>query len=116
MSRKPGKKIIKKMDFDTRANLFRAAKNGDFRLIAWLRGYGVDLDQRDAHGNSAMHLAVQGGHLTTVDELLNAGAETAFINNKGETVLHRPPINWQHAFRKGSENEGQFLSLAQYTV
>jgi ankyrin repeat protein len=53
----------------------RAARNGDTAALARLAGSGVDVDCRDAHGQTALMLAARAGHSEAVRWLVRRGAD-----------------------------------------
>lgn len=58
-------------------------------VVAYLVKQGVDLEARDAHGNTALMLAVDiaDTDLSIVEMLINAGAKTNVTNDFGRTVF-----------------------------
>lgn len=53
-----------------------------------LRGGGADVDARDRHGGTALHLAARHGSVEAVRALLDAGADVNTRTKDGETPLH----------------------------
>jgi ankyrin repeat protein len=66
---------------DTR--LIEAAKYGDVRKIRALLAEGVDVNDADAAGATALIMASSAGHLEAVEVLLGAGADAAAKNRMG---------------------------------
>lgn len=52
-------------------------------LVEWLLLDGVDINARDAHGNTAAMLAARDGHTNLVQLLLAHGADTRAVNHSG---------------------------------
>jgi ankyrin repeat protein len=50
--------------------------------------FGVDLECQDNEGHSPLHLAVEGGHIETVEVLINRGANVNARSNRGATPLY----------------------------
>ncbi|KAL3452044.1 ankyrin repeat-containing domain protein [Aspergillus insuetus] len=59
---------------------------GRFTMVMYILSLGVDPDQRDASGWTALHKAVSGDHLDTVHTLVARGATVDFPMNR-ETPL-----------------------------
>lgn len=55
--------------------LHAAAAKGDVLELRRLVSQGVDLNQRDGHGRTAVHIAAHGAHRDVVRELAKAGAD-----------------------------------------
>ena len=51
-----------------------AAKNGDIQTIMLLACYGANVQQKDVHCETPLHLAALRGHLEAVEMLLRLGA------------------------------------------
>lgn len=47
---------------------------------------GIEFDQQDADGMTALHYAAINGHLDVVDALLDANASVGLKNSEGKTV------------------------------
>ena len=68
--------------------LHEAAKDNDVGATHALLGMaGVDINQPDKYGNTALHLAVENGKLHVVRTLLAKGVNIDYLNNKGENAL-----------------------------
>lgn len=65
---------------------WRVATGADVRRC--LRRGGVDVDARDRHGRTALHMAVRYGSTVAVRALLGAGAEVDVRDEDGGTALH----------------------------
>ncbi len=50
---------------------------------------GEDVEQRDRNGRTALHLAVEAGAATMVEQLLQLGADVLAQDKRGETALHK---------------------------
>lgn len=74
--------------------LHRAARVGNIAEIVAEIAAEADLEEQDdEQGATALHLAVQGGHLDAVEVLLAAGAEPMAMDNDGLTALHLAALN-----------------------
>ena len=63
-----------------------ASQEGDAELLQrLLADLPVAMDAQDAHGNTALHHAADGGELATCTLLLDAGARCDVPNHKGHT-------------------------------
>jgi len=69
--------------------LMAAVYSGQSNVVAYLLKQGVDTEARDAHGNTALMLAVDVAdtNLSIVQMLVNAGAKTNVTNDFGQTVF-----------------------------
>jgi hypothetical protein len=69
--------------------LMAAVYSGQSNVVAYLLKQGVDTEARDAHGNTALMLAVDVVYtnLSIVQMLVNAGAKTNVTNDFGQTVF-----------------------------
>ncbi len=66
-----------------------AAFEGDDNLLKrLLDSYEVDVDSKDALGNTALHYASQSGHVSVVETLLKYGATVSSLNSTASTSLH----------------------------
>jgi len=65
-----------------------AAKSGDVQIVKNYIESGVDLDEADANGNTALMLASMAGHLKVVNILLEAGADFRRKSDKGWDAYH----------------------------
>ncbi|MBM3567839.1 MAG: ankyrin repeat domain-containing protein [Alphaproteobacteria bacterium] len=57
------------------SGLLAAAAKGDVGAIAAAIAAGADLDARDGHGRSAVHIAAHGSHYEAIKALARAGAD-----------------------------------------
>ena len=102
-------------------SLHEAAKNGDIKALRWHLEQGVDIDQKDDGGNTALLLAAKNGHLKAVKWLYEKGANIDESNNEGDTALLLAAFegNWDvldYLYEKGanideSNNEGDTALL-----
>ena len=60
-----------------------AATTGDLHGLSLLHGLGVDINQQDADGNTALHLAYHYQHRVITEFLLSNGADKNQRNNAG---------------------------------
>lgn len=58
------------------------------KMLSVLVEHGVPLNAQDTEGNTALHTAAQRGHVETVCELLELGAQLYIRNKAGRTALH----------------------------
>ena len=74
---------------DTFQTLLNACRNGQKNIVKILleRG-GIDLNRRDAEGNTALHYVCREGYRDLAVLLLDKGADASLVNNRGETPLH----------------------------
>lgn len=78
------------------ANIKGRGKSGIYMLLStemfasWSR---ADIDKKDADGNTALHWAAIGGHYGCVEYLLECGADTEMLNNKGRTPKDEAAAN-----------------------
>ncbi|MDH4227808.1 MAG: ankyrin repeat domain-containing protein [Deltaproteobacteria bacterium] len=70
------------------AALRGAALNGNLAEARRLIGSGVNIDEKDGIGNTALHLAASAGNAAIVRVLLDAGAKVDAQNNSLMTPLH----------------------------
>lgn len=49
---------------------------------------GLQIDTRDAHGNTPLHAAAAGGHAHVLRTLVINNADTAAINSEGHNAQH----------------------------
>ncbi len=75
--------------FEPSALLRELALNnvGDRDAIGFLLAQGADINQTDANGDNALHLAVSRGYRVVVKHLINAGADVNAVNGAGATPL-----------------------------
>ncbi len=68
--------------------LHNAASRGHCKVIAELiRHRAIPIDIQNDAGETPLHLAVYGGHLLAVDQLLDYGADINAVNKDSETCL-----------------------------
>lgn len=74
---------------DTFQTFLNACRNGQKNIVKILleRG-GIDLNRRDAEGNTALHYVCREGYRDLAVLLLDKGADASLVNNRGETPLH----------------------------
>ena len=86
----PGQTIVNTRDPSTgEGALHIVTRRGDLTYLRYLLGRGADRNMRDARGNTAMMLAVEGGQNAIVEQLLEIGANPNLANASGETPLIR---------------------------
>lgn len=74
---------------DNFQTFLNTCKNGQKNIAKILLGRGgIDLDRRDAEGNTALHYVCREGYRDLVVLLLDRGADPMLPNNRGETPLH----------------------------
>jgi ankyrin repeat protein len=75
--------------FEPSALLRELALNdvGDRDAIRLLLAQGAEIDQADANGDTALHLAVRRGYRVVVKYLIKAGADVNAVNGAGATPL-----------------------------
>ncbi|GFS08393.1 ankyrin repeat domain-containing protein 26 [Elysia marginata] len=69
-------------------NLNKAVEFGQEGCVALLLAYRVDVDTRDSHGDTALHLGVETGNINVAGMLLKAGAAMDTRNKEGLAPLH----------------------------
>ena len=69
-------------------DLTDAAKNGDLELVNALILSGANVDERDADGMTALHVAAWNDHLDIINALIVAGANVNFQSQRHATPLH----------------------------
>ena len=74
---------------DTFQTFLNACRNGQKSIAKLLleRG-GIDLNRRDAEGNTPLHSVCREGYRDLAVVLLEKGADASSANNRGETPLH----------------------------
>ena len=76
-------------DFLGRSILQECAQEGNYYVVAFLLGLGfVNIEAQDWRGQTALHLAVDRGHLEVVSVLLDAGANVLAQDSNKRTPLH----------------------------
>lgn len=87
---KPGSQIVNTRDPGSgEAALHIVAKRGDELYVRFLLQKGADVNLRDRAGNTALLLAVTGGHAGLIPILVDGKANPNVANNSGETPLIR---------------------------
>ena len=74
-------------------DLTDAAKNGDLELVNALILSGANVDERDADGVTALHVAACNDHLDIINALIVAGANINEQDDYGSTPLHYATYN-----------------------
>ncbi|GAB0148858.1 MULTISPECIES: ankyrin repeat domain-containing protein [Marichromatium] len=64
-----------------------ATGNADRDVHTFLLEQGAVIDQPDAQGRTALHLAIAGGHLDAVSRLIDNGADVNRVDGKGHLPL-----------------------------
>ena len=72
-------------------DLQKAAYNGDLARVKWL--LGIDMDEADSDGCTALWYAADKGYLAIVRCLVEQGADKEKANKHGQTPLHI--ASWQ---------------------
>ena len=69
---------------DTFQTFLNACRNGQKNIVKILleRG-GIDLNRRDAEGNTALHYVCREGYRDLAVLLLDKGADASLVNNRG---------------------------------
>ena len=91
--KKPRKREIDKLQPELEkyevSNLhIAAAKNNLTRVKACLYNENIDVNQKDAGGNTPLHYAARYNNCKVAEYLLKAGAEVDERNNHDQTPLH----------------------------
>jgi len=68
-------------------NIFKAAQLNDITGIKFLLNYGIDVNDRDAQGNTPLIVAVKSGQKVAVHFLLEKDADVDVQNKAGNTAL-----------------------------
>ena len=71
-----------------KALVIRAVKAGDTESVADLLDRGVPIDTKDDKGDSLLHWAAWGGHVTTMRLLIRRGCDVDSVDSMGGTPLH----------------------------
>ncbi len=66
----------------------QSIKDGQPRVLRQLLQQDINLEEKDADGNTALHWAVMAGHKDCLEALLKSGANIESKNESGETALH----------------------------
>jgi ankyrin repeat protein len=69
--------------------LCEAAEEGKLELVKELLEQGVNADEPDEYGNTALHYAISEGHFAVINLLLKHVAKLDLKDNDGFTPLHR---------------------------
>ncbi|CAM3762440.1 MULTISPECIES: ankyrin repeat domain-containing protein [Pseudoalteromonas] len=69
------------------AYYFAAARTGDEQVIKQFVTAGIPIDSYNNKGYTALMIATYHGHKSTVDSLLNLGANACLEDNRGNTAL-----------------------------
>ena len=84
----PYNQSLDELDFER--GIWQAAYYGDTSKISSFLNKGTNANIRDASGYTALHYASRNNHLTTVKQLLSAGACVNVLTKCGrDTPLHR---------------------------
>ncbi|KAJ8401635.1 hypothetical protein AAFF_G00379520 [Aldrovandia affinis] len=87
-----------------------AARYGQEKILLWLLQFmqeqAISLDEVDQHGNSAVHIAAQHGHLGCIQTLVEYGSNVTIHNQHGE----RPS---QSAERQGHTTCSRYLVVVE---
>jgi ankyrin repeat protein len=70
-----------------------AARQGNADLIRDLSGRGVDVNERDGDGNTALMVAASRGHVAAVEALVQCGANCRVVNQRGNSPLMSAALN-----------------------
>ena len=76
-------------------DLFSAVRDGNAEVVHRLlqtRQFRARLNARNEWGDTALHLAAEGGNSEICHMLKAAGASVTVRNNRGETCLHRSSV------------------------
>lgn len=68
--------------------LRNAVRGEDLKTVKFLLDHGANVDVRDRHGNSLLHLATEFGSKEIIKALLDKGADINAIGEGGDTPLH----------------------------
>jgi hypothetical protein len=70
------------------AKMFSYVRNADFEGVDTMLDEGVDVEVKDANGNTPLHVAAQQGLKKIAKLLLRRGAKINTVNLAGNSVLH----------------------------
>ena len=68
---------------------------GDLDSLSTYLQNGGDVDAKDAHGSTPMHVACLFGRADAAEILLDAGASLEVTNNEGATSEHLLALDWE---------------------
>lgn len=74
-------------------NIFKAAQLNDITGIKYLLNYGINIDDKDAQGNTPLIIAVKNGQKRAANFLLEKDADIDIQNKAGNTALMAACIN-----------------------
>ena len=80
------KNVLKKKDGLKRSLLYLAARNGYFDLTEYLLKKGINIDEVQKDGSTALHGAAYYGQELIIQLLLEHGINTKIVNNFGSTA------------------------------
>ena len=73
------------------------SKNMREKLIEFLKEYPNEINNRDEEGLTLLHKETIAGNLTSIEVLLDNGADKSIKTNQGETALDfAKKMNWEH--------------------
>jgi len=70
-----------------------ASSLGQEEYVSVLIDAGVDIDEKDHEGNSAIHIACSNGHKNILNCLIFYNADVTAVNNKNCNALHVAAYN-----------------------
>jgi hypothetical protein len=70
-----------------RQTLLHCLRDEQEQLVRPLLALGIDINARDADGNSAMHTAASGGHAAVVRMLIMCNADPHILNKRNQDAL-----------------------------
>lgn len=74
---------------DNNLTFLNACRNGQKSIVQiFLKGGGIDVNKRDAEGNTPLHYACQKGFRDIAVLLLDNGDTPTVVNNRSESALH----------------------------
>ena len=88
-----------------------AVTAADLHGLGLLLGLGVDINQQDADGNAALHLAYHHQHKEVTDFLLNKGADKDQKNKAGQRPIDLAPLSEKESLVELEEFIEQQLTL-----